>query len=495
MKYHVAIAIFAGMVLPLFAQSLYPDSSVVIGYTRFWAATSPNGGNRVSVRDSQGNIHAVYCYRWNPSPIDSSEVFHVFSTDNGLTWSEPENVSRTDSFISVEPNLAIDSHDRLHCVWKQYYDDTSTISVDYDLYYAQNDGSGWTDAVNISNQHLGADACYSSMVVDSRDYVHVVWDMSTGPGNWDIFYSFYNDTVWSAPYRVSISPYDDAFPALAVDDNDNLHVVWRKRMMNGPIMYTRYDGVSWTEPETIVSIPGGQTYLPCIVVNSQGYPRVILQWGNLPSDSGDVYYAASDGVFWSKPWNLSRTIHPSGYHSMAIDSLDNLYVVWSEKTAVMNREIYYRTYDGSTWSDIINLSQDSMYSGCPKLCNPIIANCLDLVWVSDNTYPELYVFYMKLSVLGVEAKQNSSIRFCKLRTFPNPFKDIVTIDYNLTIPSLIKIAIYDALGRMIDTVHQGIQQAGTQRIIWQPKELPTGIYFVSLKGGNYSIAKIMVKIE
>jgi len=487
MKYRIAMAVLGLTILPLCAQSFYPDSGVVIGHTRYWAATAKNSGSRVSVRDSQGTIHAVYCYRWEPSPVDSSEVFYVFSTDNGLAWSEPENVSRTDSFISVEPNLVIDSQDRLHCVWKQYYDDTSTISIDYDLYYSQNDGSGWTEAVNISNQHLGADACYSSMVVDSRDYVHLVWDMSTGPGNWDIFYSYFNDTIWSTPYQISSSPYDDAFPALAIDHNNNLHLVWRKRMMDGPIMYSRHNGISWTQPEAIAFIPGGQSTGPCIVVNSQGYPCIVWHCGN-------VYYATFNGVTWSKPLNLSNTVESSAYASMAVDFRNNLYVVWSEKTNVMNREIYYRTYNGSTWSDIINLTQDSMYSGCPKLGNPVIANSLDLVWVSDNTYPELYVFYMKLSVLGSEEKDNSSVRFSKLQMFPSPFRDIVTIDYNLTISSFVKITIYDALGRVIETVHQGIQQAGTQRIIWQPKELPIGIYFVSLKGGDYSIVKKMVKI-
>ncbi len=483
MKYRCTMAILTLIILPLYAQNSYPDSAVVIGYTRDWAATGEASSNRVSVRDSQSWIHTVFSYRWANPYGDSAEIYYVYSTDNGLTWSEMMNVSQTDSAVSIEPTLAIDSQDNLHCIWKQYDSD----SLSYDLYYSIYDGTSWSKQQNITQQYAVPNvAHYPSMVIDSQDRLHVVYDAPFGYYN--VFYISYDGVSWSEPLNLSNVPWDAAFPCITIDYDDNLHVVWRERHSNDPIMYSHYDGVFWTEPEAIASIPGGQSTAPCIVVNSQGYPRVIWHCGN-------VYYTAFNGVTWSKPLNLSNTVESSAYASMAVDSWDNLYVVWSEKTAVMNREIYYRTYNGSTWSDIINLSQDSVYSGCPKLGNPITADCLDLVWVSDNTYPKLYVFYMKLSLLGVEGERNSSVRFSTLQTFPNPFKNIVTIDYNLTISFPTKITIYDALGRVIYTINQSVHQAGIQRIVWRPKELPIGIYFVSLEGGDYSVVKKIVKIK
>jgi len=481
--------------LPVAAQGYYPDSAVVIGITHFGFGTGEASGNRVSVRDSQGYIHAVYCYAIGGPYADSGEVFYVYSIDNGLTWSAPENISQTDSATSTDPNIVIDSQDKLHCVWKQLYEDTSTTYYDYDLYYSQNTGSGWTSAINITNQGSGMNACYSSMVVDSRDYVHVVYDMSTGSGNWDIFYSFYNDTVWSVPYQISTSPYDDAFPALAIDQADNLHLVWRKRVTDGPIMYSYYDGISWSTPEAIASILGGQTYLPCIVVNSQAHPSVIFASGNLPSDSGEIYYTAFDGVAWSEPLNLSNTVNPSAYSSLAIDSLDNLYVVWVDG---QHRDIYYRIYHAGIWADTINISDDAVGSYCPKLGNLVKGDKVDLVWVSFVSYPPyIYeVVYLGLNLTGIAEQRGQELKHSQLTIHPNPFNKITKISFCIEPGAKgIALKIYDASGRLIESINQGILPSDSHRIIWQAKNLPDGVYFMQLKGGGYSIIKKIIKIK
>jgi len=129
------IALLTSIILPsVVAQGLYPDSAHVIGTSHFGFATGEASGNRVSVRDSQGYIHAVFCFAIGSPYADSSEIYYVYSTDNGITWSLPENISRTDSLTAYEPDLTIDSQDHLHCVWKQYYTDTATSYLDVDLY-------------------------------------------------------------------------------------------------------------------------------------------------------------------------------------------------------------------------------------------------------------------------------------------------------------------------------------------------------------------------
>lgn len=472
------ITLFVFLIAPLHAQDFWPDSAVIIGDTHAWFPLGHTNGNRVSVRDSEGNIHAVYSYWWHVSPHDSSEILYVFSTDNGLSWSEPENLSRTDSLISVDPNLVIDSQDRLHCVWKQYYDDTTTPSLDYDLYHSQKDGSGWTQGVNISNQHWGVDACYSSMVVDSRDYVHVVWDMSTGPGNWDIFYSFYNDTIWSTPHQLSDSPYDDALPALAIDSDDELYVGWRQRVTGCPLWYTHYNGDFWTEPEVFATNPDGGGGL-CFVVDSED--RLHAIW-----NCGDIYYSIFNYTFWTKPLIISNTDVYASFASMAIDTLDNLYVVWEGDPPDSKREIYYRTYNGTQWSEIMNISQDTISSYGPKLGNPVSRHGVDLCWMAPDWEHNIrVVLYMKLSLIGIGEVDKSVITSVNLQTLPNPFKNRVTIIYNLPASSPLSLSIYDATGRLIDIINQGSHQAVNQRIVWQPDNLPPGVYFVRLETPDF----------
>jgi len=479
--------------VPLYAQYDYPDSAVVIGYTHFWAATGEMSGNRVSVRDTRGWIHVVFSYAMGLQQNDSSEIFYVYSTDNGITWSEMMNVSRTDSQTSYEPTLAVDGQNNLHCVWKQCELNTLT----FDLYYSMYDGISWSPSMNITHQYcLNNVSHYPSLVVDSNDQLHLVYE---APINFfDIFYMCYNGMSWSEPLDISNVPWDAGFPCVAIDSSDNLHVVWRERIPNEPIMYTRYDGIAWTTPEEIASIPGKRAGYPCIVVNSQDYPRII--WcGGTQSDSLNIYYTAFDGASWSSPLNLSNSAEESSYNSLAVDSVDNLYIVWAEKTAATNYETYYRTYNGTTWSEITNITQDTAVSFCPKLGNPVRGSKVDLIWNNfDDPLPAEEIVYLGLSLTGITEKQSMGVKQKEpmLMVAPNPFSRFTNIILS-EIPNIenTELVIFDVSGRFVERIHWRTIQAGDQQIIWQTKNLPAGIYFIRLEGGDYSIIRKIIKLK
>ena len=495
MKKHILIILL--LLIPLYAQYDYPDSARVIGYTHFSMATGETSGNRVSVRDSRGWIHATFSYAWGVQFNDSSEIFYVYSTDNGLTWSQMMNVSRTDSQASYESTLAVDSQNNLHCVWKQWNADSNS----WDLYYTMYDGVFWSQSKNITQQYASSNTShFSSMVVDSNDNLHVVYGAPIN--NYNIFYIYYDGVSWSSPLNLSNVPWDADCPCIAIDSLNHLHVVWRERITDAPIVYTYNDGMSWSSPEAVVTIPGGQSFAPCIVIDSQDYPQLVWQWGNLPSDTGDVYYSAFNGTSWSPPLNLSNTTRESCYHSLAIDSLDNLYVVWAERTAHSNREVFYRTYNGVTWSNIANLSRDTVLSRHPKLGNPVKGTKVDLIWTS-YALPAIEVVYLGLNLTGIVEEQSIDVeRDTKIFMInPNPFKQMTNITYqfpeeiNRRKKLRISIRIYDSSGKLVDSLSQKIQSSVKQKIKWQAKNLSAGVYFIKLEGGEYSIVKKIIKIN
>ena len=48
----------------------------------------------------------------------------------------------------------------------------------------------------------------------------------------------------------------------------------------------------------------------------------------------------------------------------------------------------------------------------------------------------------------------------------------------------VVLKIYNLSGQEIETLVNGFQTAGKHEINWQPKELPSGIYFYRLQVGN-----------
>jgi len=81
-------------------------------------------------------------------------------------------------------------------------------------------------------------------------------------------------------------------------------------------------------------------------------------------------------------------------------------------------------------------------------------------------------------------------------SYPNPFNPTTMIPYDIAVESFVTISVIDILGREVATIVNENKLAGKHQIMWNGKsnaqmQLPTGIYFVKLKAGNFvSIQKI-----
>lgn len=69
--------------------------------------------------------------------------------------------------------------------------------------------------------------------------------------------------------------------------------------------------------------------------------------------------------------------------------------------------------------------------------------------------------------------------------FPNPFNPSTTISYQLSADSYVELSIYDVNGRMVETLFSGVKAAGDHLIQWQAGHLPSGVYFIQLRSGNF----------
>jgi hypothetical protein len=72
-----------------------------------------------------------------------------------------------------------------------------------------------------------------------------------------------------------------------------------------------------------------------------------------------------------------------------------------------------------------------------------------------------------------------------IQIYPNPFSTSATISYAVAQPAVISMAIYDMLGRRIQTVVNGYQDAGRHSIVFNARSLPNGVYFCTLKIGEH----------
>jgi hypothetical protein len=87
-----------------------------------------------------------------------------------------------------------------------------------------------------------------------------------------------------------------------------------------------------------------------------------------------------------------------------------------------------------------------------------------------------------------------------LKTWPNPFRDEVTISYTLKSDEIITIEVIDLYGRKVKELYNGKQFAGEQQVSWNGKDaggntVPDGIYFILLYSDKISACSRLIKVN
>lgn len=74
------------------------------------------------------------------------------------------------------------------------------------------------------------------------------------------------------------------------------------------------------------------------------------------------------------------------------------------------------------------------------------------------------------------------------KVYPNPFESQTTIEYHLDVAKYIQITIFDALGREVEQLVNGIQTSGTHLVQFDGSQLHSGVYILKLTidDSNYS---------
>jgi type IX secretion system substrate protein len=80
----------------------------------------------------------------------------------------------------------------------------------------------------------------------------------------------------------------------------------------------------------------------------------------------------------------------------------------------------------------------------------------------------------------------------QIRTYPNPFRETTTIEYQIEHQSDVQLTIYNATGRIVERLVNETQSSGTYRVDFNAGDkLPAGIYFYEINmDGNRSIGKL-----
>ncbi|MFA6004659.1 MAG: hypothetical protein WC881_11395, partial [Elusimicrobiota bacterium] len=372
------------------SQFLYalPNTGVLVS-TGVGDIGTGAGGQRRMVRASDNALYMVYLKKWNANVVGQKRLFLARSSDNGLTWADTtaapiETVGDSGGYYGQEmPALAIDSDDVLHVVWGGVSSLLDAGGVEPKIVYssASIPGTSWSSSVSTIPVHpyMGIEVT-PALAVDSQNGLHVVWaGQDDGLENGRISYS-------SRAVGGDWTPYVDVFyegvdmvePALAIDGQDRLHVVARKRRGKNTGAYeqivysSRAANGMWGQWQDIANTPGylqGSWYDPrsngpALAVDPSGGLHAV--WSGLDaaySPYSQVMYSsrAAAGAAWMNPENVApqaglAMISPS----VAVDNSGAVYVAAASSNTPgnirLNSKLPFSVW--GAWSDVSNGSDE-----------------------------------------------------------------------------------------------------------------------------------------
>ncbi len=81
------------------------------------------------------------------------------------------------------------------------------------------------------------------------------------------------------------------------------------------------------------------------------------------------------------------------------------------------------------------------------------------------------------------------------QNYPNPFNPSTSIQFNIVQDGVVKLAVYNTLGKEVAVLVNGNMEAGSHKIDWQAEELSSGVYFYRLTAGSFSATKKMILMQ
>lgn len=96
---------------------------------------------------------------------------------------------------------------------------------------------------------------------------------------------------------------------------------------------------------------------------------------------------------------------------------------------------------------------------------------------------------------GDQNKNSKLMVYSLNQNYPNPFNPITTVNYSIKKVGLVTLKVYDILGNEVAALVNENQEGGNYSIKFNASDLPSGIYFYSLRSGSFSSTKKLILLK
>jgi hypothetical protein len=431
--------------------------------------------------DKNGTLHCVFTHKL---ASNWRKIYYSKSTNDGETWSIPEDISLNPDTSLMNPHIVADTNNILYVTYDYNTGNPAATLVKLKTF----NGTNWSDAFTVSD---GLYSCHQNkLIFDKNDKLYVFWSYQTD----FTYYRYFENGQWSEIF----SPYPEQgvleTMSVAVDSENNLHCVGWAIDNGGPyaIYFAYLNDSFWTDwsilsPPTDFGSSGGgdialmNNDLPSITYRQKSY--------GTPPNNDSTMYTYFNSSTWSEP---ELVVNDPYEQKIALDPYNRVHIIDREKLETGTKLVHYQKIN-DMWQGYI-IDEADNYTGFPDLTS---ANGQLYLVYNKSDIPEITdIFISKYDITTGISREPDLSGINALNIYPNPFKTQTTIEFETSKQQQINISIYNLSGKKIITLMNENTKPGTYRLIWNGKGkngkedwVIPGLYLLRLQSGRNIITK------
>jgi len=239
----------------------------------------------------------------------------------------------------------------------------------------------WSDEIRLTT-NVTLDG-YPSIAQMNDGRIWIAWK-ARRDGNSNIYYKIYN-WKWSDDKRLTTDIKEDISPSITQLKNLTIWVVWPSNRMSSYDLFYKSssdNGLSWSNDTRLTT--SGNNYQPSVLQTSDG--KIWVAWMADLTTTYDIYYKVFNGSTWSNDTPLITDSSLDNNPVLIQTQNGKIWIIWSSNRSG-DFEIYYKTFDGTTWSPDEPLTTDTKKDDTDPAIFQTVDGVIWVIWASSAFSP------------------------------------------------------------------------------------------------------------
>jgi len=473
------------------------------------------------IRGNSGSSANFQTFEPNPMMANLVDIFYynattgfsvssmndaiIKTTNSGTSWDLTASASVVNSWV-----LKLSASSGIGNTLCQHPSKRDEMFVVYGklVYVSRNRGETWTQIATIQGAGISSNPRAHSFYINPIDTNIMVAAVENSPTDCVV-----KSTNYGANWTVSYSQNFSAYGQPLEQDQNNPSTYYF--VPDGGGFYKSTDFGS-----TFTQISAYPFSSPCDITIMYDSASVIYIGESSPSR---VYKSTNYGVNWVLNMSASGSEIPSIANS-TFDKKIAYATAWSTSTVWKTTNYgdnWFNLFSmgGSGWGSDICREDPNMYiagayggpssitinGGQTWFPNVSVSNSgagaiameknYILLQQTSNVYKLNSVYTAVTSVQTTTLSNTVPSKFDLQQNYPNPFNPVTNIKFDVVNTGNVKLIVYNQLGKEVETLIDGVTNAGSYEVQFDASKLNSGVYFYKLQSDNVSLTKKMLLVK